>query len=271
MADIPRPATPQVLIHQLPSPPAQDLSAAPSKYLLVMLTPVEYPFKVMLADALSTNFSCKYYIGDSIHRVCEKAASVGGAEPNVERYARMWLTRMTRTGLLFPEESKPATAEFTGSTSTSRRGSVSSVASEPESVSGSIFDKPTTATAAVDPKIARLRAALEKEKTSQPVLLVLTLPVLANWSKQAIRDALGEYGIGVIYLHLYEEEEEEEEELPILQPLSHLTMSSFGAGKQRGWGNLTEEMKIVVDTNQPVNKQASEVTEDIQFIIGMDD
>lgn len=276
MADIPRPPTPQVLMHRLPSPPAQDLLATPSKYLLIMLTPMEYAFKTMLADELSTNFSCKYYLGDSIHRFCEKAAGVGGGggEPNAERYSRMWLSRMTRTGLLFPEESKPVTSEFTGfgggSTSTSRRGSISSVASEPESVGGSVFDRPTSTAGA---KLASLRAALAKEEdkeNTQPVLLVLTHPALESWSKQAIRSAVGEYGIGVIYLQLYEDEEDEDE-LPVLQPLSQLSMTSFGAGKQRGWGNLTEEMKIVVDTNQPVNKQAAEVTEDVQFIIGMDD
>ncbi|KAK0287362.1 hypothetical protein LTR35_003837 [Friedmanniomyces endolithicus] len=91
---------------------------------------------------------CALIQGDGLHETAAKAASVcapapvvgsggdDGASPqsgaNEPRYQRMWLSKMTRTGLLFTEESRPANSGFSGyggssSASTSRRGSASSM------------------------------------------------------------------------------------------------------------------------------------------------
>ncbi|KUI60825.1 hypothetical protein VP1G_08021 [Cytospora mali] len=91
--------------------------------------------KFQIARSWASGLSCPSYQGESMHHSAAKAASVGvSSGQNEARYQRMWLSKLTRTGLLFPEESRPATAGFSGfggssSTSTSCRGSTSSVAS----------------------------------------------------------------------------------------------------------------------------------------------
>jgi hypothetical protein len=76
------------------------------------------------------DLSCPLFQGDSLHETSAKAASVGasrrpidddelagtGRGLNEARYQRMWLSKITRTGYLFPEESRPAMSSegFTG-------------------------------------------------------------------------------------------------------------------------------------------------------------
>jgi hypothetical protein len=121
--------------------------------------------KVQIARSVAEGLACPLYQGDSLHESSAKAASIGTSRlaptaatmetgkadterevssgqdatvasvpgPNEARYRRMWLSKLTRTGLLFPEESRPATWGFSGlggtpSTTVSRRGSGSSVA-----------------------------------------------------------------------------------------------------------------------------------------------
>lgn len=73
--------------------------------------------------------------------------------------------------------------------------------------------------------------------------MVLSHTGLESWHRLAIRKAVGEYGIGVIFVPLYSEGEEEgggngEEDLPILRPLHPTTMIgshvSFRISSRRG-------------------------------------
>lgn len=284
MSDLIRPPTPQVLVHRLPSRPVSPETSKPAKYILVVAAPLSTPGKLSIANELSKIFSCPEYIGDSIHSSSAKAASVG-AQPNKERYQRMWLSKMTRTGLLFPDESKPAAAEFSGfggSASTSRRGSVSSVASNassrPESVASRVFES-VVATATNESRGVNAHFTIseeERRRRENPVLLVLTQPELEAWHRTAIQCAVGEYGIGVIFIQLYEEDECVNEELPILQPLNPGLMNRFPglAGLQtrsRGWGTLHEEMKITVDKRESVAHQIVQIADEVRYIIGIED
>lgn len=279
MSDLARPPTPQVLVHRLPSRPVSSETSKPIKYILVITAPLSTPGKLTIARDVSNIFSCPEYIGDSIHSSSAKAASVG-AEPNKERYQRMWLSKMTRTGLLFPEESKPATAEFSGfggSASTSRRGSVSSVASSassrPESVTSHVFE-PATAVENTSVNVRFTISDEERRRKENVVLLVLTQPELEAWHRTAIRRAVGEYGIGVIYIQLYEDDEvTSEDELAVLQPLNPMIMSKFPGlvglqTKPRGWGTLHVEMKVMVDTMESVEQQVIEIAKEVCYIIG---
>jgi hypothetical protein len=107
----------------------------------------------------------------------------------------------------------------------------------------------------------------ERRRKSNPALMVLTHPGLEVWHKDAIRDATGEYGIGIIFVPLFKidaEYDDEEDELPVLRPLDPTTISGFtsfdalraaagvvdsgkklkyGQGKE---GNLEEELMLEV-------------------------
>lgn len=109
-----------------------------SKYIILLLAPTSVAGKVQIATSVSKSLSCPLIQGDSLHESSAKAAAVGASRDDGggrERYQRMWFSKMTRTGLLFPEESRPANEGFYGfgggsfSTSTSRRGSESTVSS----------------------------------------------------------------------------------------------------------------------------------------------
>ncbi|CAJ2502665.1 Uu.00g100590.m01.CDS01 [Anthostomella pinea] len=350
MSDPPRPPTPQVLLHRLPTiDPSTTVPIKPSKYIILITASTSSAGKLQIARSVSAALSCPLYQGDSLHESAAKASAVGvGAGVGVKdkesgvmggrggmhagemrggmneaRYRRMWLSKMTRTGLLFPEEARAATEGFAGfggtaastsaSTSTSRRGSASSIASATSSsglererlASGSIASSsrresfgsgphpgPASSTFPSIPG-AQFNAIStitlsdeERRRRASPALMVLTHPELAAWHKQAIRSAVGEYGIGVILVPLDREEnnddedknegeEEEEEDLPILRPLDPRTMTSFPASfddfaareeKERG-GSLDREMKLRIDVNADVEGKTTEIIEGVRDIM----
>ncbi len=115
--------------------------------------------------------------------------------------------------------------------------------------------------------------------------MVLTHPDLEAWHKDAIRKAIGEYNIGIIFVPLFkvvaehddELEEKEKDELPVLRPLDPRAISGFtnfdalraiagsvdggkklkyGNGKE---GNLEEEMVLEVDIEGRVEVIIEEV------------
>ncbi|KAK4446008.1 hypothetical protein QBC34DRAFT_441210 [Podospora aff. communis PSN243] len=299
----PRPGTPQVLLHRLPDRDDEEPPQKPSKYVILIMGSTAVVGKVAIARSVSDALSCTLREGDSIHRSSAKAASVStSGEPNKERYQRMWLSKMTRTGDLFPEESRPATEGFSGfggtasSTSTSRRGSVSSVASGHSSSSSAASPyiassqppaRPITSTFQTEASVPRGLAVFtlsekERQRRANPALMVLTHPELEAWHRLAIRNAVGPYGIGVVFVPLYEEVEEEEgEEEEVLRPLDPSKMGSFpawvgddhmreGAGKKRGWGSLDREMKVRIDVDADVEAKTAEIIELVRGVMGVD-
>jgi hypothetical protein len=222
---------------------------------------------------------------------------------------------MTRTGLLFPQESRPATEGFTGfggsstssasrSPSSSRRGSASSIASVASFASSSLTNPnepaptlpyrtqqqqsghPATSTfqsiaaSRGSKKATFTLSEEEKKRRANPVLMVLTHPELEAWHKTSIRTAVGEYGIGVIFVPLYvergvDDEEEDEEELPVLRPLDPRTMTSFpvpggSSQKEKGWGTLDREMKILINVDGDDEGRTAEIVERVSEAIGVD-
>jgi hypothetical protein len=105
--------------------------------------------------------------------------------------------------------------------------------------------------------------------------MVLTHPELEKWHKLAIREAVGEYGIGVIFVPLYDEYEEEED-LPILQPLDPRTMSSFPASsgnpanRARALGTLDTETKIRINVDAEVDHIINEVISDVKGVMNIE-
>ena len=254
-----RPQTPQALLHRAPDKSAATLTK-PNKYIILLLAPTSVAGKVQIATAVSKSLSCPLFQGDSLHESNAKAAAVGTSRSNDGgrgRYQRMWFSKMTRTGLLFPEESRPATEEFSGfggglsSASTSRRGSGSSVSSTVSFGAGSTDG--STASSAVDVGNRSMilgdisgtsgyinqpvltASEEEKRRKGNPALMVLTHPELEAWHKDAIREVTGEYGIRIIFVPLFrsnaehddELEERGSEELPVLRPLDPRMTSGF--------------------------------------------
>lgn len=291
-----RPQTPQAMLHRLPDRPDTplDQSTKPSKYIILILASTAVAGTVQIAKSVSNALSCPLFQGDSLHKTAAKAASVGAAIPwnpsevpdagksaagtesgaNEARYQRMWLSKMTRTGLLFPEESRPANTDFPGfggasSTSGSRRGSGSSVASLSSdahlstiSMTNQYINKPS------------IIAPSQKEsfRKANLALMVLTHPVLEQWHKDAIRSAVGEYGIGVIFVPL--EEDEEEEELPILKPLDSKTMTGFGslgggfgAASTMAGNTLSQEILLRLNVDATVADLADEIVNGVTLIM----
>ncbi|KAE9368990.1 hypothetical protein N431DRAFT_382822 [Stipitochalara longipes BDJ] len=287
MADFPsfaRPPTPQTLLHRLPDKPSEssDSSRKPSKYIVIIIGSTGAAGKVAISQSTADALSCQLCIADSKHDSAAKAALVGAEEPNEARYQRMWLSKMTRTGLLFPDESRPANDVFSGfggtsssSTSTSRRGSASSIDSSSSNPWPSQHPPPSASTSRVNAVFATPES--KRLQSTNPVLTVLTHPKLETWHKRAIRTAVGDYSIGVIFVPL-ESEEDEEEDLPILRPLDPRTMTSFPtasfgtfATKTRGWGNLDEEMKLRIDTDADIAGKTAEIIEGVREVIGIDE
>jgi len=289
MSDYPiRPPTPQAMVHRLPdkSDLSPEANIRPSKYIVLIIASTAVAGKVQIAKSVSSALSCPLFQGDSLHETAAKAAKVGGpkrpADGNVGeelsasganegRYQRMWLSKMTRTGLLFPDESRPANDEFSGfggaSTSTSRRGSVSSMASASSdamastSSVGSNFMStgPPTTKYINKPPVFNL-SENEKLRQANPALMVVTHPELEQWHQDSIRKVVGEYGIGVIFVPLYEDDE-----LPILKPLDPRTMTSFGSvgsfgGPTTAVGKTLGE-EIVLNVN--VEGKVEEITEEV--------
>ncbi|KAH8759968.1 hypothetical protein F5883DRAFT_631442 [Diaporthe sp. PMI_573] len=224
-------------------------------YIILILASTAVAGKAQIAKSVASAIGCPLFQGDSLHETAARAASVGAtaaAAPrgddeeasssgaNEGRYQRMWLSKMTRTGYLFPDEARPANEGFSGfgggapapsSSSTSRRGSGSSVASAASSgAAGSSSSSymsapPPGATKYINkPPPTTTLSAEEKLRRANPALMVVTHPVLEQWHKDSIRHVVGEYGIGVIFVPL-----DEDEELPVLKPLDPRTMTSFGS------------------------------------------
>ena len=120
-------------------------------------------------------------------------------------------------------------------------------------------------------------------------MMVLTHPELEAWHKDAIRDATGEYGIGIIFVPLFttdaEHDDELEDELPVLRPLDPRTIGEFtsfdalraaaggidggeklkyGKGKA---GNLEEEMVFEVDVGGSVEEIIEEVVRGVRDVM----
>jgi hypothetical protein len=247
-----------------------------------------------------------------LHESSAKAAAVGASrseEGGRGRYQRMWFSKLTRTGLLFPEESRPANEGFSGfgggssSTSTSRRGSGSSISSttslgrdsaiKPPVISASDVGIQSMASGSIRSTGQYINQPVftiseeERRRKLNPALMVLTHPELEAWHKTTIREATGEYGIGIIFVPLFksdtedndETKREEEQELPVLRPLDPSTISGFtsfdalraaagglkyGEGKE---GNLEEEMSLDINLGGTVGEIAEEVVRGVRDVM----
>ncbi|RYP07332.1 hypothetical protein DL765_009189 [Monosporascus sp. GIB2] len=300
MADYPiRPPTPQAMLHRLPDKP--DLSSKgtskSSKYIILIIASTAVAGKVQIAKSVANALSCPLFQGDSLHETSAKAASVGvprnptggddgeqaaASGANEARYQRMWLSKMTRTGLLFPEESRPANEGFFGfggasSTSTSRRGSSSSVASasssldaavSTSSITSSFMSSGTPTTKYINKPPAFTVTEDEKLRKANPALMVVTHPDLEKWHKDSIRKVVGEYGIGVIFVPLYGDEE-----LPALKPLDPKTMtsfaslSSFGTAPKVASATLQEEIVLRVNVDEKVEDLIEDIVDGVRDIM----
>jgi len=320
-----RPPTPQVLIHRQPDRPdsADGPNRTPSKYIILIIGSTGSAGKVQIAQTVSKALSCPLFQGDALHESAAKAANVGASraaagqatdsggvtsanKPNKARYQRLWLGKLTRTGLLFPDESRPATEGFIGfggasSTSTSRRGSVSSVASESSShlarpsssLASSSSRRESTGSTSTQPTNMFAQAAAppvhnpvftlsmeERLRKVNPALLVLTHPELESWHQRAIREAVCDYKIGVIFVPLDAEtcddgeDSDGEEDLPVLRPLDPTSMTSFptsfdafrkNAGTQ---ATLDKEMKLRIDVQADVEGKIDEIVDGVKHIMG---
>jgi hypothetical protein len=282
---------------------ADDASVTkPSKYVILLLAPTSVAGKVQIATSVAKSLSCPLFQGDSLHESSAKAAAVGASrseDGGRGRYQRMWLNKMTRTGLLFPEESRPANGEFYGfggeslSTPTSRRNSGSSISSTTSF--GGVSATGSTSSSAIDGGVfgagqfinKPVFAISEEERLqrSNPALLVLTHPELTAWHQNAIRTAVKEYGIGIIFVPLFKTEDESKDEseknlkdeVPVLRPLDPTMIRGFtsfdalraavggvdgreeleyGKGKE---GNLEEEMVLKINVEGGVEDIIEEV------------
>jgi hypothetical protein len=104
----------------------------------------------------------------------------------------------------------------------------------------------------------------EKLRKANKALMVVTHPELEAWHKENIRKAVGEYGIGVIFVPLGEEEE-----LPILKPLDPRAMMSFGAfsGVEKRGRTLDEEVVVRVDVGGNVEDIIEDIVAGVKDII----
>jgi hypothetical protein len=310
-----RPATPQALLHRAPDKPdaADTPLSKPNKYVILLLAPTSVAGKVQIASSVSKSLACPLFQGDSLHESSAKAAALGASRSDDGgrgRYQRMWLSKMTRTGLLFPEESRPANEGFSGfggkssSTSTSRRGSGSSISSITSFGGGHMAG--STASSAVDGGNHFMTSGggfstsqhinqpvftvseEEGRRKLNPALMVLTHPKLESWHKDTIRKATREYGIGIVFVPLFKtdtEQDDEWDDLPVLRPLDPSTISGFtsfdtlrtnaedvdggkklkyGKGKE---GNLEEEMMLEVDIGGSVEEIIEEVVRGVTDVM----
>ena len=129
----------------------------------------------------------------------------------------------------------------------------------------------------------------ERRRTLNPALMVLTHPELEAWHKDTIRKAIGEYGIGIIFVPLFttdaEHEDELEDELPVLRPLDPRTIGEFtsfdalraaaggvGGGEKLKYGkgkagNLEGEMVLEVDVGGSVEEIIEEVVRGVRDVM----
>ncbi|RYP52651.1 hypothetical protein DL770_011013 [Monosporascus sp. CRB-9-2] len=300
MSDYPtRPQTPQAMLHRLPDKPDISLkwNTKPSKYIILIIASTAIAGKVQIAKSVANALSCTLFQGDSLHETSAKAASVGAPRgptggdgdeqaaasgANEARYQRMWLSKMTRTGHLFPEESRPANEGFYGfggasPTSVNRRGSSSSVASassssdavvSTSSAANSFMSSSTPTTKYINKPPTSTPSEDEKLRRANPALMVVTHPDLEKWHKDCIRKAVGEYGIGVIFVPLHEDEE-----LPVLKPLDPRTMTSFaslgsfGTAQKAAGATLDEEMVLRVNVEAKVENLIKEIVDGVREIM----
>jgi hypothetical protein len=296
MADHPpRPQTPQAMLHRLPDKPDPSSSSnKPSKFIILITASTGVAGKVQISKTVAAALSCPLFQGDSLHETSAKAASVGASRhpsneqgissgANESRYQRMWLSRMTRTGYLFPEESRPATSSegFSGfgesSASTSRRGSASSIASSASdaavstsSVASSFMSSGPPATKFINKPPLFTVSYEEKRRKGNLALMVVTHPDLEAWHKESIRTAVGGYGIGVVFVPLGKKDREEQEDLPTLKPLDPRTMTSFGdfSAVQKAKGRtLEEEIVLHVDGGGNVEDIIEDVVSGVNEIM----
>ncbi|OAL45677.1 hypothetical protein IQ07DRAFT_684065 [Pyrenochaeta sp. DS3sAY3a] len=285
-----RPPTPQPLLHRAPdkSDP-DDINKKPSKYIVLLLAPTSVAGKVQIATSVATALHCPLFQGDSLHESSAKAALVGASRSDDQgksRYQRMWMSKMIRTGLLFPEESRPANEGFFGfggassSTSTSRRGSASSMSSTTS------FGEISSLTGSKSYISQPNRSVLERANLENPTsaLMVLTHPDIEPWHKNAIQEATNEYSIGIIFIPLFRSHGQyddkakvpERDELPILRPLAPSSISGFTSfdamrTAAEGLGNDgltigscvrgTEDEDILLEVN--VDATVEEITHEI--------
>ncbi|KAK7987487.1 hypothetical protein PG989_007802 [Apiospora arundinis] len=288
------------LIHRLPDKPDPATAASssprprrPAKYILLLLAPTAVAGKVQIATTVAQTLGCPLYQGDSLHESSAKAAGLGvgssttdtddgkgkGKGPNEQRYRRMWLSKMTRTGLLFPEESRPANEGFFSGFGGGGGGSGSGTSSSAGS-SRRGSDAASDASSSV--------GGLELHDGGD---------ALEGWHRTAIRESVGEYGVGVVFVPLYrdsssstdededeDEEEVEEEDLPVLKPLDPRTMTSFGSFDQiaavaaaafpsskkqpaGGPGLLGEEIVLRVNVEGQIEELIQEIVEGARDIM----
>jgi gluconate kinase len=304
-----RPQTPQAMLHRLPDKPeaiSTEATRIPSKYIILITASTAVAGKAQIAKSVASAIGCPLFQGDSLHETAARAASVGppkgdeaasasaSSGANEGRYQRMWLSKMTRTGYLFPDESRPANEGFSGfgggapapsSTSTSRRGSGSSVASVASSAgpgtgagssaSSYMSGPPPGTTKFINkPPPTTTLSAEEKSRRANPALMVTTHPVLEQWHKDSIRHVVGEYGIGVIFVPL-----DQDDELPVLKPLDPRTMTSFGSlgsfgNAQLGAAKpatLDEEIVLTVDTDAKVEDLIDEIVDGVRDLMTVTD
>jgi hypothetical protein len=306
-----RPATPQALLHRAPMKPdpADASLTKPNKYIILLLAPLSVAGKVQIATLVAKQLSCPLFQGDSLHESSAKAALVGASrseDGGKARYQRMWLSKMTRTGLLFPEASRPAgeapasSGHGLSSTATSRRGSDSSISSMTSLDSSAALGStalnignqfmssgaPFVTSQYINKPILAISED-ERRRKENPALMVLTHPELEQWHKDAIREAVREYGIGIIFVPLFktdteDDDEEEEEELPVLRPFDPRMISGFqsfdayraaaqadtkvkyGTGKK---GNLEEQMVLNVDVEASTEDIIEQVVEGVTDVM----
>lgn len=299
-----RPPTPQILLHRQPDK-VYDESRIPTKYIVLITGSILTAGKAQIAQSVAKALCCPFFAGDSLHDSSAKAANVGAAraapgedgQPNKAIYQRMWLSKLTRTGHLFPNESRPAGEGFSGfggtsSTSTSRRGSASSIGSVSSSI-GTSSSVSSSRVEQADPGLSTLSAGMfatrprptvrntvftvpesELRRRANPALLVVTHPPLDSWHRYAIRNAVEDYKIGVIFVPL-EEEQGDEDDLPILQPLDPTKMmslpASFGSfnAKPEVTGSLDREMKVDIDVDGDVEGKIGEIVSGASRIMGV--
>ncbi|KAJ4409177.1 hypothetical protein N0V82_009529 [Gnomoniopsis sp. IMI 355080] len=310
MSDYPdRPQTPQAMLHRLPDKPEFPSSGArnkPSKYVILIVASTAVAGKAQIATSVADALSCPLFQGDSLHETSARAATMSSSaavsqrsdagerqaapEPNKERYQRMWLSKMTRTGYLFPDESRPANEGFSGfgggapapsSTSTSRRGPSSSVASASGSsgisnVNSYVFTggAPGAARYINKPPPTVTLSEDEKLRKANPALMVVTHPVLEQWHKDSIRHVVGEYGIAVIFVPL--DEDDEDEDLPVLKPLDPRTMTSFAslgslcnAQTNTAGGSLDDEIVLSINVASKVEDLIEDIVHGVRDIMNV--
>lgn len=290
-----RPQTPQAMLHRLPDKPSvpstDPTNNKPSTYIILIVASTAVAGKVQIANSVADALACPLFQGDSLHETSARAASHVGirtavparndgsgqgqasVEPNRERYQRMWLSKMTRIGHLFPGESRPATEGFSGfgggapapvfgsTSASSSRSNVNSLIP-----TGAILG--TTTYVHKPPPTAALSED-KKLRSANPALMVVTHPVLEQWHKDSIRHVVGEHGIGVVFVPL-----DEDQELPALKPLDPRTMTnfaslgSFGNAKKVTVGtNLDDEIVLVIDTKAKVEDLIEDIILGVQDIM----